>query len=196
MLSTSSRLLRRSALTSSSSWSTVSSSVGAAPAAFVDSSFSLATRRFKSSDIGDVIGIDLGTTNSCVSIMVRVGAGVCVYLFVGALQSGVVYVSPNSHSSFISLTYELSEFDILFTLIGLLFHSYNAVCHEYCIGRCVILDLSIDRAHSLVSFCRFPLEQNSTMVIVLIAIVIITIIFDKIIHAILRFTGRPDRSCH
>jgi molecular chaperone DnaK (HSP70) len=28
------------------------------------------TRRWKS-DVGDVIGIDLGTTNSCVSIMVR-----------------------------------------------------------------------------------------------------------------------------
>lgn len=28
-------------------------------------------RRFKSDDAGDVIGIDLGTTNSCVSIMVR-----------------------------------------------------------------------------------------------------------------------------
>ena len=29
-------------------------------------------RRFKSDDVGDVIGIDLGTTNSCVSIMVSV----------------------------------------------------------------------------------------------------------------------------
>jgi hypothetical protein len=29
------------------------------------------SRRFKSDDVGDVIGIDLGTTNSCVSIMVR-----------------------------------------------------------------------------------------------------------------------------
>jgi hypothetical protein len=28
-------------------------------------------RRFKSDDVGDTIGIDLGTTNSCVSIMVR-----------------------------------------------------------------------------------------------------------------------------
>lgn len=27
--------------------------------------------RFKSTDAGDVIGIDLGTTNSCVAIMVR-----------------------------------------------------------------------------------------------------------------------------
>ena len=27
--------------------------------------------RYKSDDVGDVIGIDLGTTNSCVSIMVR-----------------------------------------------------------------------------------------------------------------------------
>ena len=30
------------------------------------------SRRFKSDDVGDVIGIDLGTTNSCVSIMVRI----------------------------------------------------------------------------------------------------------------------------
>jgi activator of 2-hydroxyglutaryl-CoA dehydratase len=29
-----------------------------------------AARRFKSTDVGDVIGIDLGTTNSCVAIMV------------------------------------------------------------------------------------------------------------------------------
>jgi hypothetical protein len=29
-------------------------------------------RRWKSTDAGDVIGIDLGTTNSCVAIMVRV----------------------------------------------------------------------------------------------------------------------------
>jgi molecular chaperone DnaK len=28
-------------------------------------------KRFKSTDAGDVIGIDLGTTNSCVAIMVR-----------------------------------------------------------------------------------------------------------------------------
>jgi hypothetical protein len=28
-------------------------------------------RRWKSDDVGDVIGIDLGTTNSCVAIMVR-----------------------------------------------------------------------------------------------------------------------------
>eukprot|EP00956_Cyclotella_meneghiniana_P024279 scaffold48554_cov20-Cyclotella_meneghiniana.AAC.3 len=30
------------------------------------------TQRWKSTDAGDVIGIDLGTTNSCVAIMVRV----------------------------------------------------------------------------------------------------------------------------
>ena len=29
-----------------------------------------AGRRWKSTDMGDVIGIDLGTTNSCVAIMV------------------------------------------------------------------------------------------------------------------------------
>ena len=28
-------------------------------------------RRWKSTDVGDVIGIDLGTTNSCVAVMVR-----------------------------------------------------------------------------------------------------------------------------
>jgi hypothetical protein len=28
-------------------------------------------KRWKSDDVGDVIGIDLGTTNSCVAIMVR-----------------------------------------------------------------------------------------------------------------------------
>lgn len=32
---------------------------------------SLQQRRWKSKDVGDVIGIDLGTTNSCVAIMVR-----------------------------------------------------------------------------------------------------------------------------
>ena len=30
----------------------------------------ITSRRFKSTDVGDVIGIDLGTTNSCVAIMV------------------------------------------------------------------------------------------------------------------------------
>lgn len=35
---------------------------------------SAVTRRFKSNDAGDVIGIDLGTTNSCVAIMVRIVA--------------------------------------------------------------------------------------------------------------------------
>lgn len=31
----------------------------------------LGARRWKGADAGDVIGIDLGTTNSCVAIMVR-----------------------------------------------------------------------------------------------------------------------------
>jgi molecular chaperone DnaK len=35
------------------------------------SSFGAVDRRWKSTDAGDVIGIDLGTTNSCVAIMVR-----------------------------------------------------------------------------------------------------------------------------
>ena len=33
--------------------------------------FNTSQLRFKSDDAGDVIGIDLGTTNSCVAIMVR-----------------------------------------------------------------------------------------------------------------------------
>ena len=39
----------------------------ASPAA----SLAIGGRRWKSADAGDVIGIDLGTTNSCVAIMVR-----------------------------------------------------------------------------------------------------------------------------
>jgi molecular chaperone DnaK len=31
----------------------------------------VAARRWKATDAGDVIGIDLGTTNSCVAVMVR-----------------------------------------------------------------------------------------------------------------------------
>ena len=35
--------------------------------------------RWKSTDAGDVIGIDLGTTNSCVAIMVRINVHIlCV----------------------------------------------------------------------------------------------------------------------
>jgi hypothetical protein len=37
----------------------------------VGTSFLDVSRRFKSTDVGDVIGIDLGTTNSCVAVMVR-----------------------------------------------------------------------------------------------------------------------------
>ena len=37
----------------------------------LSSAFALDGRRWKSDDAGDVIGIDLGTTNSCVAIMVR-----------------------------------------------------------------------------------------------------------------------------
>ena len=35
-------------------------------------SFNTSAMRFKSDDAGDVIGIDLGTTNSCVAIMVSI----------------------------------------------------------------------------------------------------------------------------
>jgi molecular chaperone DnaK len=37
---------------------------------FFNNAADVAGRRFKSSDAGDVIGIDLGTTNSCVAVMV------------------------------------------------------------------------------------------------------------------------------
>ena len=37
----------------------------------LSSAFALDGRRWKSDDAGDVIGIDLGTTNSCVAMMVR-----------------------------------------------------------------------------------------------------------------------------
>ena len=40
-----------------------------------------AQRWMSAADAGDVIGIDLGTTNSCVAIMVRLWGGcVCVLL--------------------------------------------------------------------------------------------------------------------
>lgn len=38
-----------------------------------------AMKRWKSTDAGDVIGIDLGTTNSCVAIMVSVAAFSCLF---------------------------------------------------------------------------------------------------------------------
>ena len=44
------------------------------------------TRRFKSDDVGDVIGIDLGTTNSCVSIMVRI---INILKFVGIMKNRI-----------------------------------------------------------------------------------------------------------
>lgn len=59
----SSTLLRRSAVA-------VTAKKAASPGMSVVALDGIA-RRFKSDDVGDVIGIDLGTTNSCVSIMVR-----------------------------------------------------------------------------------------------------------------------------
>ena len=44
---------------------------GLLSAASLRSSTTLRSVRAMSSDVGDVIGIDLGTTNSCVAIMVR-----------------------------------------------------------------------------------------------------------------------------
>lgn len=46
----------------------LSSNAGAASAAATQTIFG--ARRWKGADAGDVIGIDLGTTNSCVAIMV------------------------------------------------------------------------------------------------------------------------------
>ena len=47
----------------------VSSSLRSSNGSLGSTSFD-AMRRWKSTDAGDVIGIDLGTTNSCVAIMV------------------------------------------------------------------------------------------------------------------------------
>ncbi len=52
--------LRRSLLTSTKNKVSIFSGVGT----------DVTSRRFKSGDAGDVIGIDLGTTNSCVAVMV------------------------------------------------------------------------------------------------------------------------------
>ena len=52
--------LRRSLLSGTKKTSLFNSCVGT----------EIAARRFKSTDAGDVIGIDLGTTNSCVAVMV------------------------------------------------------------------------------------------------------------------------------
>ena len=60
----------------------LSSTVRCTPSLGVNAS-SLSAR-WKSSDAGDVIGIDLGTTNSCVAIMVRKLSLHCV---ITALQS-------------------------------------------------------------------------------------------------------------
>jgi molecular chaperone DnaK len=50
----------------------------------VGTSFLDLSRRYKSTDVGDVIGIDLGTTNSCVAVMVRFSSPFVPYhLYVG-----------------------------------------------------------------------------------------------------------------
>jgi hypothetical protein len=50
---------------------TVTKSSAMTPSVWIGSSSSSTTAlRWKSGDAGDVIGIDLGTTNSCVAIMV------------------------------------------------------------------------------------------------------------------------------
>ena len=48
--------------------------------------FSQTMMRWKSTDAGDVIGIDLGTTNSCVAIMVSSKIGYIQYLCLPILQ--------------------------------------------------------------------------------------------------------------
>jgi len=55
--------LRRTALTSLTTKATAQSSLGASAVNLIGA------RRYKSTDAGDVIGIDLGTTNSCVAVM-------------------------------------------------------------------------------------------------------------------------------
>ena len=60
----SSAILRRSGVALGASKKTLGSAIA--------TSNGVVSRRFKSDDVGDVIGIDLGTTNSCVSIMVRI----------------------------------------------------------------------------------------------------------------------------
>lgn len=74
MLASSSVLLRRSAVSGLAARNTNVAASAAATSSLFDassSSSSFLSRRWKSSDAGDVIGIDLGTTNSCVAIMVR-----------------------------------------------------------------------------------------------------------------------------
>mmetsp|Transcript_30681 Transcript_30681/g.91829 ORF Transcript_30681/g.91829 Transcript_30681/m.91829 type:complete len:81 (+) Transcript_30681:151-393(+) len=56
--------LRRTALTSLTTKATAQSSLGSSAVNLIGA------RRYKSTDAGDVIGIDLGTTNSCVAVMV------------------------------------------------------------------------------------------------------------------------------
>ena len=63
----SSTLLHRSALALTAK-KTASPGVGVCASAIALDGIS---RQFKFEDVGDVIGIDLGTTDSCVSIMVR-----------------------------------------------------------------------------------------------------------------------------
>jgi hypothetical protein len=80
MLSTSSRLLlRRSTFASSAA---AASACRGTPVSLVDSSPWCLSRRGKSDDVGDVIGIDLGTTNSCVAIMVR-SRGCVLWCYIG-----------------------------------------------------------------------------------------------------------------
>jgi hypothetical protein len=65
---TTSRLSGLASARSAATAGALSSNAGAASAAATQSIFG--ARRWKGADAGDVIGIDLGTTNSCVAIMV------------------------------------------------------------------------------------------------------------------------------
>lgn len=64
-------MLSAVAAASSSSLLRRTSSIAAKKSLAPSAATSLIGKRWKSDDVGDVIGIDLGTTNSCVAIMVR-----------------------------------------------------------------------------------------------------------------------------
>ncbi len=52
----------------------------------------VSARRFKSTDAGDVIGIDLGTTNSCVAVMVSTSSKFQTYGRLFLLSEKILYI--------------------------------------------------------------------------------------------------------